>query len=344
MTICLTLVGLTPQISASDRGRSGSEQRDRSGSRNSGNRPSRGNTNSGSNSNRGNTDNRRSNGGDRNNSNKNNGGNYRPDNGNHNGGSGNHGGNNSGNYRPDNGNHNGNHNGGNSGNNGGNYRPGNGRHDNHGGNHSGNHNGNYRPDNGRHDNHGGNHNHGGYRPQPGYHGPHYGHVCRPSHRPYRPAPCPYHRPTPPAYYRPHCHITPLQAILGVTLGAIFDTTVDIFIGRNYYIDGYSDNYLYMCDVNAYNYLWPDVMLYYNNGYLTSSQFSYSTNYFDGSRYNNVYNQLYGVYGAPAIAQNIANGRRVTWWGYDNQYITLEFQSTYTNGYGTRYYTNIIIGR
>lgn len=130
----------------------------------------------------------------------------------------------------------------------------------------------------------------------------------------------------------------------MTLGAIFDTTVDIFIGRNYYIDGYSDNYLYMCDVNAYNYLWPDVMLYYNNGYLTSSQFSYSTNYFDGSRYNNVYNQLYGVYGAPAIAQNIANGRRVTWWGYDNQYITLEFQSTYTNGYGTRYYTNIIIGR
>ena len=196
----------------------------------------------------------------------------------------------------------------------------------------------------RHDNHGGNHNHGGYRPQPGYHGPHYGHVCRPSLRPYRPAPCPYHRPTPPAYYRPHCHITPLQAILGVTLGAIFDTTVDIFIGRNYYIDGYSDNYLYMCDVNAYNYLWPDVMLYYNNGYLTSSQFSYSTNYFDGSRYNNVYNQLYGVYGAPAIAQNIANGRRVTLWGYDNQYITLEFQSTYTNGYGTRYYTNIIIGR
>ena len=319
MTICLTLVGLTPQISASDRGRSGSEQRDRSGSRNSGNRPSRGNTdNRGSNSNRGNTDNRRSNGGDRNNSNKNNGGNYRPDNGNHNG----------------------NHNGGNSGNNGGNYRPDNGRHDNHGGNHGGN----YRPDNGRHDNHGGNHNHGGYRPQPGYHGPHYGHVCRPSHRPYRPAPCPYHRPTPPAYYRPHCHVTPLQAILGVTLGAIFDTTVDIFIGRNYYIDGYSDNYLYMCDVNAYNYLWPDVMLYYNNGYLTSSQFSYSTNYFDGSRYNNVYNQLYGAYGAPAIAQNIANGRRVTWWGYDNQYITLEFQSTYTNGYGTRYYTNIIIGR
>ena len=318
MTICLTLVGLTPQISASDRGRSGSEQRDRSGSRISGNRPSRGNTNSGSNSNRGNTDNRRSNGGDRNNSNKNNGGNYRPDNGNHNGG--------------------------NSGNNGGNYRPDNGRHDNNGGNHSGNHSGNYRPNNGRHDNHGGNHNHGGYRPQPGYHGPHYGHVCRPSHRPYRPAPCPYHRPTPPAYYRPHCHITPLQAILGVTLGAIFDTTVDIFIGRNYYIDGYSDNYLYMCDVNAYNYLWPDVMLYYNNGYLTSSQFSYSTNYFDGSRYNNVYNQLYGAYGAPAIAQNIANGRRVTWWGYDNQYITLEFQSTYTNGYGTRYYTNIIIGR
>ena len=227
----------------------------------------------------------------------------------------------------------------------GSYRPGNsGHHDNHG-NHSGN-SGSYRPGNsGHHHNHG-NHSHGshGYRPRPEYNGHHYGHISRPPHRPYRPAPIVYHRPAPPVYYHPHCHITPLQALIGVTLGVAFDASVNVFLGRNYYVDGYDNDYLYMRDLYAYNYSWPDVMLYYSNGYLASSQFRYSTSYYDCGRYNSIYNQLYASYGAPAILQNISGGRRVTWWGYDNNYITLEFLSEYTTGYGTRYYTNLIIGR
>ncbi len=343
--ICGTL--LAPQIDASDTSaRNGSEQRDRGSRR--GTRPSRGNSDNrnnrhqgdgnkgdrpGNNGNKHNDDNGRRNGG-------NNG--YRPDNGHNNGGRPDNG------YRPDNGNNggrpdngyrpgNGNNGGRRPGDNGG-HRPGNGYNDgnrydnnhNHGnhGNHGG---GGYRPD------------HGGYRPSPDYGGHHYGHINRPPHRPYRPVPC-YHRPTPPVYYRPHCHISPLQAVLGVALGVAFDNSVNVFIGRNYYVDGYSDNYLYMRDVNAYNYNWPDVMLYYNNGYLASSQFSYSSPNYDGYRYNNIYSQLYNAYGAPAIAQNITNGRRVTWWGYDNQYVTLEFQSTYNYDGGVRYYTTLIIGQ
>ena len=154
----------------------------------------------------------------------------------------------------------------------------------------------------------------------------------------------YHRPAPPVYYHPHCHITPLQALIGVTLGVAFDASVNVFLGRNYYVDGYDNDYLYMRDLYAYNYSWPDVMLYYSNGYLASSQFRYSTSYYDCGRYNSIYNQLYASYGAPAILQNISGGRRVTWWGYNNNYTTLEFLSEYTTGYGTRYYTNLIIGR
>ena len=320
MTICLVCGAMMiPEISASERGsRNGSEQRDRGGRQGSQpNRPSLGNN--------GNRDNRhQDNGGDK-------GSSYRPGNNNdrNNAGGGRH---DNGGYRPGNGNNHG-------GNNGG-YRPGNG---NNGGRPD---NGGYRPDYGH--NHGGNGgyrpDHGGYRPSPGYGGNHYGHINRPPQRPYRPAPCPYHRPAPPVHYRPHCHISPLQAILGVALGVAFDNSVNIFLGRNYYVDGYADNYLYMRNMSAYNYTWPDVMLYYNNGYLASSQFSYSTSNYDGYRYNNLYNQLYNMYGAPAVAQSIANGRRVTWWGYDNQYITLEFQSVYNYGSGIRYYTNLIIGQ
>ena len=330
MTICLVCGAMMiPEISASERGsRNGSEQRDRGGRQGSQpNRPSRGNN--------GNRDNRhQDNGGDK-------GSSYRPGN---NGGRPDHGGRpDNGGYRPGNGN-----NGGRPDNGG--YRPGNnggrpdygGRPDN-GGYRPGNNGG--RPDYGH--NHGGHdgyhHDHGGYRPGPGYGGNHYGHIHRPPQRPYRPAPCPYHRPAPPVHYRPHCHISPLQAILGVALGVAFDNSVNIFLARNYYVDGYADNYLYMRNLNAYNYTWPDVMLYYNNGYLASSQFSYSTSNYDGYRYNNLYNQLYNMYGAPAVSQSIANGRRVTWWGYDNQYITLEFQSVYNYGSGIRYYTNLIIG-
>lgn len=355
LTIILICGTVTiPEISASERGRS--EQSSRSGrggrtsssdrsssSRQSSSRSSRENRGGSSSSNR---TNRPSSGKDN--------GSYRPGNS---GNSGNHSGSynpgsgrdnrpstgkDNGSYRPGNSGHHDNH--GNHSGNTGSYRPGNsGNHDNHG-NHGNN--GSYRPGNsGHHDNHG-NHSHGGhgYRPRPEYNGHHYGHISRPPHRPYRPAPIVYHRPAPPVYYHPHCHITPLQALIGVTLGVAFDASVNVFLGRNYYVDGYDNDYLYMRDLYAYNYSWPDVMLYYSNGYLASSQFRYSTSYYDCGRYNSIYNQLYASYGAPAILQNISGGRRVTWWGYDNNYITLEFLSEYTTGYGTRYYTNLIIGR
>ena len=354
LTIILICGTITlPEISASERGRSEQSSRSgRGGRTGSSDRSSSGRQSSRSSSreNRGgssssNRTNRPSSGKDN--------GNYRPGNSGNHSGSYNPGSNrdnrpssgkDNGNYRPGNsGNHSGSYNPGSnrdnrpsSGKDNGNYRPGKDNHGNHG-----NH-GNY-DNHGNHGNHYGHYNHG-YRPRPEYNGRHYGHISRPPHRPYRPAPIVYHRPAPPVYYHPHCHITPLQAIIGVTLGIAFDASVNVFLGRNYYIDGYDRDYLYMRDLYAYNYSWPDVMMYYSNGYLTSSQFRYSTSYYDCSRYNSIYNQLYASYGEPAILRNVSGGRVVTWWGYDNNYITLEFKSEYTSGYGTRYYTNLIIGR
>lgn len=169
-------------------------------------------------------------------------------------------------------------------------------------------------------------------------------VNRPPQRPYRPAPRPYYRPTPPPAYNPHYYISPLQNIIGVAIGTALDASINYLLSQNYTIDGYADDYLYLRDVTAFNCYWPDVMLCYSNGLLASSQFSYSTSYYDASRYNSVYNNFYGLYGAPAIVQTITNGKRVSWWGYDNNYVTLEYQAIYNSSSGTRYYTTVIVGR
>lgn len=182
----------------------------------------------------------------------------------------------------------------------------------------------------------------GYRPEPPHsHGIHaWG---APPHRPYRPAPRPWSRPVPPPTFRPHCHITPLQAIIGVALGTALDISLNTLARGNYSIDGYANNRVYLRNVNAMDYLWPDATLYYNNGYLASSTFSYSTSYYDISRYNSLFVNLSQMYGAPASRRNVGSGWSATWWGYDNRYVTLEFQPLYVSTYGVRYYTTLVIG-
>lgn len=165
----------------------------------------------------------------------------------------------------------------------------------------------------------------------------------PPHRPYRPAPRPWSRPVPPPAFRPHYHITPLQAIIGVALGTALDISLNTLTRNNYFIDGYADNRVYLRNVNAMDYFWPDATLYYNNGYLASSTFSYSTSYYDISRYNSLFASLSRMYGAPAARRNAGSGWNATWWGYDNRYVTLEFQPLYTSSGGIRYYTTLVIG-
>ncbi len=234
------------------------------------------------------------------------------------------------NYRP--GNSNGHHN-----KPGNNFRPGN--------NHRPDHTPNYRP---------GHNNHKPkpapvYRPGHNNFNKHHGHGHRPTlpppppYRPYRYAPRAWHRPVPPPHFRPHYHVSPLQAILGFTFGTALNVSLNLLNSGNYSIDGYGDNRVYLRDVSAMNCYWPDATLYYNNGMLQSSTFSYSTSYFDNGRYNNVYNVLVNTYGMPVSTRHSGNMMSATWWGYNNQYVTLEFQPLYSPGGSLRYYTTLVMG-
>ena len=53
--------------------------------------------------------------------------------------------------------------------------------------------------------------------------------------------------------------------------------------------GYGDNVVYLTNVPQMNFYWPDAALYYNNGALCGSTFTYPSTYYDMSRYNTLYN-------------------------------------------------------
>lgn len=198
---------------------------------------------------------------------------------------------------------------------------------------------------------GGNHNHGGnsgwhYRPstnpsRPAVVPP------RPAMRPHLPSRPHYHwthRPVPPASFRPYYSISPLQAILGVALGTSLNISINTLRGNNYSIEGYNDNCLYLSDVTAMGYRWPDAVLYYSGGVLANSTFSYATSYYDASRYNRLFSTLSSQYGAPVSYNRGNDGISATWWGYDNRYVTLElYQGICQDGY-SRYITSLRIGQ
>lgn len=171
------------------------------------------------------------------------------------------------------------------------------------------------------------------------HAPRRGHVTRPHCPPTRP----YHRPTPPPSFRPHSGCPVLRGILGITFGTTLNISIDYLNRHGYSVYGYGNDVVYLRNVNQYNYLWPDATLYYGVSGLTGSQFMYSTNYYDMTRYNMVYNTLMSQYGSPVSVQNITNGVVATWWGYDNQYVSLEFRPIYTNNGQLRYFTTLSFG-
>lgn len=90
-------------------------------------------------------------------------------------------------------------------------------------------------------------------------------------------------------------------------------------------------------------MWPDATLYYGSSGLVGTQLIYSTNYNDYGRYNMVYGSLVGQYGNPVSVQNSSNGMTATWWGYDGQYVTLEFRPAYTTNGQLRYFTTLSFG-
>lgn len=228
---------------------------------------------------------------------------------------------------------------------GGNHHPGGNNHrpDNRPGGYPGN---NYRP--GGYDRPGGNHHPGNHRPGGPSPAHRPGHVPPPPHsvpyRPYMPANRPWMRPTPPPSFRPYGRLPRFGSIFNISFGTTFNISLNAMINSGYTVTGYGSNVIYLSNINQYGYIWPNATMHYNNGVLSGTQFVYSSPGYDMSRYNILYNNFVGQYGYPVSVQNNgANNISVTWWGYNNSYITLSFYPDYAYNGTYRYYTTLQIG-
>ncbi len=171
-----------------------------------------------------------------------------------------------------------------------------------------------------------NHSHGSWRSRP----------LPPPERPYRPAPIRYYRPVVPAHYRPYAGAPVIDRILGISFGSFFDVSLNYLYTNGYYIDGYSNDVVYLRDVRMLNLMWPDVMLCYDDfGRLANAQFVISSGYADRSRYNRLYHDLCAVYGPPISVDAIG----ATWFGGNTTgYVTLTADYS-----GARFYTTLSVG-
>ena len=187
-----------------------------------------------------------------------------------------------------------------------------------------------------------NHNHAMRPPQHHHSAPSHNHHHHVS-RPHCPPPRPYHRPVPPPSFRAHHGCPVLRSIVGITFGTAINLSLDYLNRNGYTVHGYGNDVVYLRNISQYGYNWPDATLYYSSNGLVGSEFVYSTSYNSRSRYNSVYNTLYNQYGAPISIDNSANGVTVTWWGYDNQYVSLDYRPIYTNNGQLRYVTTLSMG-
>lgn len=224
-----------------------------------------------------------------------------------------------------------------------NHRPGNQPGNNQRPPQTGNHGGNYRPGRpGRpgQAGHPGQHRPGGdYRP--GYHRPTPPPPPRRHHYGYR-HPVPffghYHRPVPPPAWHYRTGGPVFGTILGVALGTAISVSINSLINSGYTVSSYGDNVVYLQNVPQMNYTWPDAALYYNNGVLYGSQFTYPTAYYDMSRYNNLYGIFTSRYGMPVQTTNQGGVMSASWFGAGNRYVTLSFGLN-----GGAYYTTLSFG-
>ena len=187
-----------------------------------------------------------------------------------------------------------------------------------------------------------NHNHAVRPPQHHHSAPSHNHHHHVS-RPHCPPPRPYHRPVPPPSFRAYHGCPVLRSIVGITFGTAINLSLDYLNRNGYTVHGYGNDVVYLRNISQYGYNWPDATLYYSSHGLVGSEFVYSTSYNSRSRYNSVYNTLYNQYGAPISIDSSANGVTVTWWGYDNQYVSLDYHPIYTNNGQLRYVTTLSMG-
>ena len=148
----------------------------------------------------------------------------------------------------------------------------------------------------------------------------------------------FHRPVPPPAWRWHAGGPAFGTILGLTLGTSIGLSISTLANSGYSVSSYGDNVVYLSNVPQMNYNWPDAALYYTDGRLCSSQFTYATGYYDMGRYNALYNTFVSRYGVPVGYSNTGGAVTANWFGADGRYVTLSFASA-----NDAYYTTLSFG-
>lgn len=178
-------------------------------------------------------------------------------------------------------------------------------------------------------------------PAPGYNRPPQHHTPPPppphSHWPV------YHRPTPPPGYVYRGHGPSFGTILGIALGTAINQSLNHLYNNGYNVAGYAANEIYLSNVMQMNYMWPDAVLYYNGGYLSSSRYIDCSTYNNPYRYNALYNTFINRYGMPASVSNSGSSMSASWFGYDGRYITISYSPGYTANGAYCYYTTLTFG-
>jgi len=134
----------------------------------------------------------------------------------------------------------------------------------------------------------------------------------------------------------------IRGIIGLTFGTSINLSLDYLLRSGFYVDGYTNDIVYLRNINALNYVWTDAALYYGNNGFDASSFYYSSPVYDLARYNSVYNTLVATYGAPVTVSNTVGSIGATWFGGNNGYISLSFGANNMNG-GLRYLTTLTFG-
>ena len=167
-------------------------------------------------------------------------------------------------------------------------------------------------------------------------------VQRPPMHVHRPAPRPWHRPVPPPAWRPRPGAPVISAIFGINFGTALNVSLNFLLGHGYTVSSYGSNAVYLSDVNQYNYYWPEATMYYGNNGLERTEFFYSTSYPDTVRYNNLYNNMTAIYGAPVNVSNVSSSLSATWFAPNQGYIRLQYVPQYSSGQ-LRFFTSITTG-
>lgn len=148
----------------------------------------------------------------------------------------------------------------------------------------------------------------------------------------------WNRPVPPPRWHYTAGVGPVfSTILGVALGATLASSLNSLAASGYTVSNYGSNVVYLSNVPQMNLMWPDAAMYYNNGVLCGSQFTYPASYYDMSRYNALYSRLVQLYGAPVSTANSGGVISASWFGGDNRFVTIEFNGNYGNYYTTLSY-------